>query len=391
MRSKGRKPAWNPVAFGEIADNVTERVDRPAESGVDRYVGLEHLEPGSLRIQRWGSPTDVFGTKLRFRKGDIVFGRRRAYQRKLAVAHFDGICSAHALVLRARPRVVLPEFLPFFMQSEEFMARAQRISVGSLSPTINWRTLEQEEFVLPPRPEQRRLAATLMASLEVGRSYEDALASLWGVIRSTVTDLEYRLGPDDVGTLGEVVVKIESGKSPRGASRPATLSERGVLKVSAVGDWNFCTDQNKRISEEAFVPGLEVQRGDFLATRANADPAAVGRTCVVEDCRSGLMLSDKTWRLSFIPDLSLPLIGVLAWTKSARFRRHVEQQLGGTEAKNISKSRFLSAPFPTRSADFVHFSRRAETLYRGIRAFNTRLSQWSAVHRSCIAQVFARD
>jgi restriction endonuclease S subunit len=93
----------------------------------------------------------------------LIFGRRRAYQRKLAVAEFDGICSAHAMVVRAKPDVVLPEFLPFLMMTDRFMKRAVEISVGSLSPTINWTTLRQEEFDLPPLDQQRRIAVVLCA------------------------------------------------------------------------------------------------------------------------------------------------------------------------------------------------------------------------------------
>src|SRR5437773_1368913 len=117
-----------------MAVNVTDRVDNPAEAGVDRYVGLEHLDSDSLRIRRWGTPDEVEATKLRFRPGDIIFARRRAYQRKLGVADFEGICSAHALVLRAREDMVEQDFLPVFMQSDTFMNRALQISVGSLSP-----------------------------------------------------------------------------------------------------------------------------------------------------------------------------------------------------------------------------------------------------------------
>jgi restriction endonuclease S subunit len=160
--------------FDEIAINVNERVDDPSEAGVEHYVGLEHLDSDSLAICRWGSPADVEATKLRFRKGDIIFGRRRAYQRKLGVAHFDGICSAHAMVLRAKPDVVLPEFLPFFMQSDLFMERAKQISVGSLSPTINWPALAREEFSLPPLDKQRRIAEALEATSEANRTLRRA-------------------------------------------------------------------------------------------------------------------------------------------------------------------------------------------------------------------------
>jgi type I restriction enzyme S subunit len=128
--------------FSQIAINVTDRV-QPAETDLEYYVGLEHLDPESLKIRRWGTPADVSGQKLLFRKGDIIFAKRRAYQRKLGVAEFDGICSAHAMVLRPKTDVILPEFLPFFLQSDLFMNRAIEISVGSLSPTINWRTLAE--------------------------------------------------------------------------------------------------------------------------------------------------------------------------------------------------------------------------------------------------------
>ena len=164
MDSGTLKPGWTRVAFGEMAACVNDRIDTPAEAGVEHYVGLEHLDPDSLAIRRWGSPSDVSATKLRFRKGDIIFGRRRVYQRKVAVADFDGICSAHAMVLIAKPAVVASQFLPFFMQSDLFMERAKTISVGSLSPTINWKTLAKQEFALPPLDEQRRIAEVLYAA-----------------------------------------------------------------------------------------------------------------------------------------------------------------------------------------------------------------------------------
>lgn len=172
-----QQPGWRTVRFDHIADNITERVE-PAQADTDIYVGLEHLDPDSLRLRRWGTPADVEGTKLRFHLGDVIFGRRRAYQRKLAVAKFEGICSAHAMVLRAKPDVCLPEFLPFFLQSDRFFERAMAISVGSLSPTINWRTLAIQEFPLPPLDEQRRIAEILWAAEEAINGYTTVEESL---------------------------------------------------------------------------------------------------------------------------------------------------------------------------------------------------------------------
>jgi hypothetical protein len=164
------RKGWSRLPFGAFAESVNERVE-PADAAEDIYVGLDDLDPGSLHVRRWGKGSDVIGTKLRFRKGDIIFGRRRAYQRKLVVAEMDGICSAHAMVVRAKPKLVLPEFLPFLMMSDKFMNRAVEISVGSLSPTINWTTLKLEEFDLPPLDQQRRIAEVLWSTEELNCAY----------------------------------------------------------------------------------------------------------------------------------------------------------------------------------------------------------------------------
>jgi type I restriction enzyme, S subunit len=168
------RKGWKRLPFGAFANSINERVE-PVNAAEEIYVGLDDLDPGSLHIRRWGKGSDVIGTKLRFRKGDIIFGRRRAYQRKLAVAEMDGICSAHAMVVRAKPDMVLPEFLPFLMMSDKFMNRAVEISVGSLSPTINWTTLKLEEFDLPPVGQQRCIAEILWAVDEVVSAYQNTI------------------------------------------------------------------------------------------------------------------------------------------------------------------------------------------------------------------------
>lgn len=186
------------VRFGDMVYNINERILPEDAEGLP-YVGLEHLDPESLKIRRWGTPDEVEAQKLRFYTGDIIFGKRRYYQKKLAVADFDGICSAHAMVLRAKLDVVLPEFLPFFMQSEMFFDRAMSISVGSLSPTINWSTLAKQEFPLPPLDEQRRIAEILWAVEDAIDAYnqtcQDAL-TLKNVMNSRLT-----LRGDGIGLL----------------------------------------------------------------------------------------------------------------------------------------------------------------------------------------------
>lgn len=80
--------------FDEIAINSTEK-KKPVEEDKYTYLGLEHLDTGSLTVTRFGSDVAPIGEKLVMKKGDVLFGKRRAYQKKVAIAPFDGIFSAH--------------------------------------------------------------------------------------------------------------------------------------------------------------------------------------------------------------------------------------------------------------------------------------------------------
>ena len=147
---------FGSIKFDRLANNISERIE-PKDTGLGIYVGLEHLDSDSLIIERTGKPEDVIGTKLKIYKDDIIFGKRRAYLRKVAVSHFDGIASAHSMILRANEKNIEKDFLPYFMQSDAFMERAVQISEGSLSPTIKWKTLASQEFVIPKREKQAQL------------------------------------------------------------------------------------------------------------------------------------------------------------------------------------------------------------------------------------------
>ncbi|MCB0630415.1 MAG: restriction endonuclease subunit S [Lewinella sp.] len=160
------KSGWQTYRFEQIAKSISERVD-PNNTDLKIYVGLEHLDAETIHIKRFGTPDDVEGQKLRCYPGDVIFGKRRAYQRKAALVDFDGFCSAHSMVLRANPNVIDPRLFPFFLHSDTFMHRAIDISVGSLSPTINWGTLKTQEFLLPPKDQQAQLAELLWAMDEV--------------------------------------------------------------------------------------------------------------------------------------------------------------------------------------------------------------------------------
>ena len=174
--------------FDQIAYNSTEK-KQPEDSDRAHYIGLEHLDSGCFEITRWGSDITPAGEKLIMHKGDILFGKRRAYQRKVGIAPFDGIFSAHGMVLRPKEDVIDKDYFPFFISSDQFMERAVRISVGGLSPTINWKDLREQVFDLPSLAEQRELAQKLWAAYQLKESYKTLLAATDEMVKSRFIEM----------------------------------------------------------------------------------------------------------------------------------------------------------------------------------------------------------
>ena len=74
------RTGWKRVRFGDVVENCAETCD-PGEAGLERFVAMEHLEPGSLHVRSWGYVADGTTFTRRCRPGQVLFGKRRAYQR----------------------------------------------------------------------------------------------------------------------------------------------------------------------------------------------------------------------------------------------------------------------------------------------------------------------
>lgn len=152
------RTGWKRVRFGDVVENCADTCD-PGEAGLERFVAMEHLEPGSLHVPSWGNVADGTTFTRRCRPGQVLFGKRRAYQRKVAVAEFEAVVSGDIYVLALKDtQRLLPELLPFLCLSERFFQHAVGTSAGSLSP------LDQ----------QRRIAEILWAVDDLLRKWQAA-------------------------------------------------------------------------------------------------------------------------------------------------------------------------------------------------------------------------
>lgn len=203
--------------FDQIAINSTEK-KKPVEEDRFTYLGLEHLDSGTLKVTRFGSEVAPIGEKLVMHKGDVLFGKRRAYQKKVAIAPFDGIFSAHGMVLRPKEDVIDKDFFPLFISSDYFLDAAIKISVGSLSPTINWRDLKKLEFELPDMDTQRKLAEVLWSINDTMEAYKRLISATDELVKSQFIDMFGAPLSNEKGwplkRIGDLFSLISRGKQP---------------------------------------------------------------------------------------------------------------------------------------------------------------------------------
>lgn len=171
----------NKVLLGDVAEEVRENYK--ATDGNPAVVGLEHLISGEIRLKEWSEDTNTTFTKA-FHKGQVLFGRRRAYLKKAAVAPVDGICSGDITVISAKQDKILTELLPFVIQNDDFFDFAVGKSAGSLSPRVKWSRLKEYEFNLPSLPQQKKLAKLLWSFVDAKEAYEDLIRQTDELVKS---------------------------------------------------------------------------------------------------------------------------------------------------------------------------------------------------------------
>lgn len=177
---------WELVKFGDVAIQQKDSVDRD-NTELTRYVKGEHMYSEDLHLREWGELTDEYlGPAFirKFEEGDILYGSRRTYLRKVTIAPFDGITSNTTFVIKANEKKIDARLLPFVMLSEGFAQHSIRNSKGSVNPYVNWKDLAGYEFLLPPPAAQLEILNLLLSIDELIETYgstSDAAKQLYAI------------------------------------------------------------------------------------------------------------------------------------------------------------------------------------------------------------------
>ena len=352
MATKRPQAGWTTVAFGDVVRQVKDKVD-PEASGLERYVAGEHMDTDDLRIRRWGEIGDGYlgpAFHMRFKPGQVLYGSRRTYLRKVAVADFEGITANTTYVLEsANPDVLLPELLPFIMQTEAFNQHSVRESKGSVNPYVNFSDLAWFEFTLPPIEEQRRAILVLSRCRVMSSCLESAAVSLRAIEEATLEQIAASSECDHLELGSLLIDSPRNGCSAHPASSP---TGHFVFALSAITPWGYRPGELKPVEPTPEMLAARATKGDLFVSRSNTRDR-VGLPMLFSEDRDDVSYPDTMMRLRFDEERTAPGFMECA-LRSKRCRKQIESFAAGTSAsmKKISGAniRRVRVPHPTLPA-----------------------------------------
>jgi len=264
----------------------------------------------------------------------------------------DGaIVSSHYFLFTVDDRQLDRRFLDFYARTPAFREQV------SAQGTTNYAAIRPSHVLgytipLPPLPEQQRIVAKveeLAAEIqEAQQACNLVVPEINALIHSARNRLVGEHADDTWVPLHTLVLDIENGWSPACEPGPAADGDWGVLKLGSVSFGHFDARENKALPRSLRLKTeYEIQRGDFLMSRANTTEL-VGACALVRETRRRLLLCDKIFRFIFNQDSSIIPAFLDHVLKAPALREQIERGATGTSPtmKNISKAKILALRIP---------------------------------------------
>lgn len=383
------------VRFGDVARTVRNIVD-PEASGLERYIAGEHMDTDDLRLRRWGTIGDGYlgpAFHMKFEAGQILYGSRRTYLRKVALADFDGICANTTFVIEAIPDRILPELLPFIMQTEAFTQHSILRSRGSTNPYVTWSDIACYEFPLPPLDEQRRIAEILWAvedAIEAESHVIDEIEKVIRVLRIHLLgpnshNIEFKLA-DLCGNSG-----IQIG--PFGSQLHAADYVSNGAGVPVVMPSDMETDEIvianvARISESTATRLMRhrIKAGDILLPRRGD----LSKRAYVRPEQEGWVCGTGSIRVR-VENLNIAR-AVFHALSSKTTERWLERAAVGTTMPNLNTEIVMQTPvfLPEGEKTIMLYSDKVEQAFASQSAAVQKVNATSILKKRLVNQIFQR-
>lgn len=348
-----------------------------------------------MRIRSWGLVADGTTFTNAFQPGQVLFVKRRAYQRKVAVADFAGVCSGDIYVLESRdPDVLLPDLLPFICQTDGFVNHAVGTSAGSLSPRTNWAQLANYELALPPLEEQRRMVEVLWATtslIDAYRTLTNSTQLLWHSLAlrrfaDAASSGFSRLGKlINYGSDGPFGSKLKTKHYARSGVR--------VVRLQNIDANRFNDDDKAFISVDYYrneLTNYTVNAGDVLIAGLGDDSIQAGRACVAPN-HIGLAVN-KADCYCLRPNSRLDAHYLVAFLNSPQGLRQSKSFAQGTTRYRLNLGNIQRMKIPIPGTDVQRdIADELNSVYEANRNADQRLAQQTNVFRVLLSSLLGSD
>jgi type I restriction enzyme, S subunit len=354
------KRDWERVALGSVVEIASGQVDPRQDPYCNMtHVGGENIEShtGRLLNLKTAGEQGLISGKYLFGPSDVLYSKIRPALNKVVAPDFEGICSADIYPLRPINGKLCKEFLVHLLRSAEFLGYTATCSSRTNIPKINREALFAYQSLMPPLPEQRRIAAILDKADAIRRKWKESIRLTEELLRSTFLDMFGDPEPNPKGwdflPVSEVIAEMEGGKSLLADADESRSTHYRVLKVSAVTWADYRPHESKPVPPEYVPPPSHiVRKGDLLFSRANTTEL-VGATVYVFETPPNHLLPDKLWRFVWRSDRPVDPHYIHALFMTAAIRRELGKRATGTSGsmKNISKAKLMTIRIPVPPID----------------------------------------
>ncbi len=373
------KTHWTPVKFGDVVFEPKENAKDIYNEGIEHVVGLEHIDSENIHLIRSGVLEETTTFSKKFAIGDVLFGRRRAYLKKAALATFEGICSGDITVFRAKKNL-LPELLPFIVNNEKFFDYAVKHSAGGLSPRVKFKDLANYEFLLPPKDQQAQLVELLWAMDEVIESE----TKLW----------------DKIEQIGRIILSDLFYNQKRIKSIP--LNEFYKKKFKSVNPVDFNNQKVQHYSLPSYLENkapeittaneiksnkLLIDKDVVLFSKLNPNKPKIWK---VKSSQEELLFGSTEW-LPVLPSERMSLEYIEAYLSSQIFLDKVMKYVQGTSNshKRVDPKRFYELELPILNESGITKVENFHSKYRrSLDIVESKIASSKALQKSLINQIF---
>ncbi|MCB6678193.1 restriction endonuclease subunit S [Bacteroides intestinalis] len=351
------------VKFGDVVKDVKINIDR-LNNPYEYYVAGDHMDSEDLTIHRKGCFTtdDVGPAFIRvFKPGQILYGSRRTYLKKIAVADFEGVCANTTFVFETKdPHAFEQRLLPFIMLSKDFTTWSIAKSKGSTNPYVLFSDLADFEFELPPLEEQKVLVDKLWAAYRLKEAYKKLLVATDEMVKSQFIEIFYGMETTPVKDYiddsfpGEWGTEDKDGNGVK-VIRTTNFTNSGKLNLA---------DVVTRSIEDRKVVRKQIKKYDTILERSGGTADnPVGRVVLFEE--DNLFLCNNFTQVLRFKDVD-PRFAFYALYYFYQTNRTAIRSMGSktTGIQNLNMSKYLEIGIPNASDEdqkaFVTIAEQAD-------------------------------